>query len=427
MRNVVSQVAKVQQNLQRVGFSSVTTSTKDLITVNSGRDDLKVTVQGLKRFRPATDYHAFDYKIVGFPYDFVYKAAAGGNFRLYGTTSNSDMFGGVGTIFDGTFGSYPTGPRYPYPSLSMWNQAETEALLKVQNSELDLLVFLGTMDQTLRTIAETAMLLLRAYRAVKSRNYLEALRILGYSKRKSFWIHWRYADGQRYLNFNKKIVEYKIRWADLYRAPSSFWLALQYGWRPLVDDIYTLWRKLLDGAKGSPIASAKRVVTKDLGPDYQFLGAGGLNNRTWTGSRKLIHEVKYVFGVDDPFLALLDQYGLLNPATLAWERLPFSFIVDWFVPIGNVLRALTAGIGLKFLYGYHTEVLKSNFMLTTLSTAAADNGFVSGEPMRLAVKGFAFKRTPYYSFPWPALYFGTGLSSTRLTNAFALMMQRAIR
>lgn len=33
------------------------------------------------------------------------------------------------------------------------------------------------------------------------------------------------------------------------------------------------------------------------------------------------------------------QLGLLNPEIVAWELLPFSFVADWFIPIGSYLEA----------------------------------------------------------------------------------------
>jgi hypothetical protein len=33
------------------------------------------------------------------------------------------------------------------------------------------------------------------------------------------------------------------------------------------------------------------------------------------------------------------QLGLLNPENVAWELLPWSFVIDWFIPIGQYLDA----------------------------------------------------------------------------------------
>jgi hypothetical protein len=34
------------------------------------------------------------------------------------------------------------------------------------------------------------------------------------------------------------------------------------------------------------------------------------------------------------------QLGLLDPATVLWEIIPYSFVVDWFLPIGSYLDNL---------------------------------------------------------------------------------------
>jgi hypothetical protein len=37
-----------------------------------------------------------------------------------------------------------------------------------------------------------------------------------------------------------------------------------------------------------------------------------------------------------------ERWGLTDPASVAWELIPFSFVADWFVPIGDTLRAIHA-------------------------------------------------------------------------------------
>jgi hypothetical protein len=39
-------------------------------------------------------------------------------------------------------------------------------------------------------------------------------------------------------------------------------------------------------------------------------------------------------------LSALRQMGLGNPASILWERLPYSFVIDWFIPIGNYLELI---------------------------------------------------------------------------------------
>jgi hypothetical protein len=48
----------------------------------------------------------------------------------------------------------------------------------------------------------------------------------------------------------------------------------------------------------------------------------------------------------------LTQFGLANPLSLAWEILPYSFVVDWMLPIGPWLSNLDYTNGLSFDHGW---------------------------------------------------------------------------
>jgi hypothetical protein len=61
-------------------------------------------------------------------------------------------------------------------------------------------------------------------------------------------------------------------------------------------------------------------------------------NRTYT--------IKTFADVSGPAIAQASELGLTNPAILAWELIPFSFVADWFIPIGSWLEAQTALLGI---------------------------------------------------------------------------------
>lgn len=67
------------------------------------------------------------------------------------------------------------------------------------------------------------------------------------------------------------------------------------------------------------------------------------NVSTWRGEYVLTVKYAYSIPIPEPMArvsAFLDKIGgILNPATV-WQRIPFSFIVDWFVDVDSYLRNL---------------------------------------------------------------------------------------
>lgn len=146
---------------------------------------------------------------------------------------------------------------------------------------------------------------------------------------------------------------------------SKLWLEYRYGWAPMVYDIVDqlkavsapefrthLTRDTLRTARGK--ASRKDETITPI-----TAIAGGL---TYTGetrsevtyvTRTYIHYKSTVAG---SFLERLNDFGLFSIPEATWELVPFSFIVDWFVPVGDWLKALTPKIGVEIIaQGFTTE------------------------------------------------------------------------
>lgn len=68
--------------------------------------------------------------------------------------------------------------------------------------------------------------------------------------------------------------------------------------------------------------------------------------------------------IDNPNLALANQLGFVNPATVAWELVPFSFLVDWFVPVGRFLSTWTDFAGYQFLEPTTTRYVTTTYVFT---------------------------------------------------------------
>lgn len=131
------------------------------------------------------------------------------------------------------------------------------------------------------------------------------------------------------------------------KQASALWLEYWFGWSPFVNDIYT-GIQLLDSPYPSSRVTGVGVdhLTQTTGYQYYDMTA-------------IVKCGAYV-SVDNEMLYRANQFGVVNPALVAWELVPFSFLVDWFVPVGNYLRSYTDFIGLSIRDPYTTYFLKGN-------------------------------------------------------------------
>jgi hypothetical protein len=72
--------------------------------------------------------------------------------------------------------------------------------------------------------------------------------------------------------------------------------------------------------------------------------------------------------IDNPALATAQAVGLTNPALVAWELVPYSFVIDWFLPIGNWLTAIAPLVGIT-----PQDVFRTVFSEETGETGGASN------------------------------------------------------
>lgn len=122
---------------------------------------------------------------------------------------------------------------------------------------------------------------------------------------------------------------------------ANHWLEYTYGWKPLVQDVWAAL-EMLRKRMSDPVGKVKKYSHTIYLPRT----AGSPRDQPPKRARG------YVSGrVRNPGLRQLNGLGLLNPALLFWELLPYSFVVDWFLPVGDVLTSLTAGIGMDGVVG----------------------------------------------------------------------------
>lgn len=199
------------------------------------------------------------------------------------------------------------------------------------------------------------------------------------------------------------------------------WLEYQYGWKPLVSSVYGVFDELMEKSIARELTvtlRARRRLSETFNTTFAPEGYDTILN---TSRNKYRQEIGVVLkpGAMSPSVA---NYTSLNPLSIAWELLPYSFVVDWFVNVGGYLRnAETAMIyGRSFVRGWSTYGYRSDQEI---------NRSGSGPYYVARSKGSSTlckkQRSKLTSYPSPRLpVLNTfGLGSTRLLSAAALLRQ----
>lgn len=129
------------------------------------------------------------------------------------------------------------------------------------------------------------------------------------------------------------------------RKASEVYLEGVFGWLPLMQDIHNAAKVLSDGMPPSRVRKRMRATTSYKLPAAHTNAYVQVNAGVQIGC---------TLRIDNPNVALLNNLGLLNPASVAWELVPYSFVLDWFVPVGTYLNSLNDTIGFSVDQAFYT-------------------------------------------------------------------------
>lgn len=133
-------------------------------------------------------------------------------------------------------------------------------------------------------------------------------------------------------------------------------LEFQYGWKPLMNEIHSL-AEAVEYGFNQPISKAITVRKEEVISLDEVVEEGHITY-THSGEKKYVIKAGIKAYVTNDALTSLGSHGLLNPAALAWELFPMSFVINWFVPIGSFLSGLSTHFGMEFRDGYMTKVVE---------------------------------------------------------------------
>lgn len=155
----------------------------------------------------------------------------------------------------------------------------------------------------------------------------------------------------RYAQMNTPADRMLAQWATLPSGKKAKSLAgahleVIFGWKPLIEDIQASAKSVIQkadtyshvkGRASSPIQTSHRqALTSSLGHNWDY----DLQMRVTISATAEVRNLN---------TWLLERAGLLNPVAVAWDLVPWSFVVNMFVSTGAVVNSITdfAGLGLS--------------------------------------------------------------------------------
>lgn len=133
----------------------------------------------------------------------------------------------------------------------------------------------------------------------------------------------------------------------LIKLASDLRLEFSYGWSPLASDLYTLCNEIMPPIVYSDVSATVRWSNPK--PDE-----GSVFGYTLRTSGTFSAKAKVGLEQSSPLVSSGAMLGLTNPAEVAWELVPWSFAVDWILPVGDYLRQTAMFHGLKIRFSSMT-------------------------------------------------------------------------
>lgn len=310
---------------------------------------------------------------------------------------------------------FPSLPVYPQ---NLEDRTVNEALSSLKNQKIHLGVAFGERKQTAKFVTETVLDTVKLLRAVRRGDVKAVKEQLTRREKKT----------QRH---------HRSTLHEVLDAPSNLLLQGSYAVKPLVADVYGASETLNDADRADPERYAtKTKVTRSekIWKDTQVSRLVYQSKNYFQVQQSGFHgcTVRLDYYIRNPFLSSLAGLGVTNPLEIAWELVPFSFVADWFLPVGKYLNTLDATAGLDFRGGSITRLTKCGVDYQVSSRKPTRNSIqyeitthqVSIEGMgrqmymnRQALTSSPVGRLPSFKNPFSYNHLGVALALlTQLTN-----------
>jgi hypothetical protein len=226
-------------------------------------------------------------------------------------------------IQPGHAGSASNPDQYLTDEDNMWLKLR----VKIKEVDWNAAVFIAESQKTVSMLLENAKRFGAAIRYARKGRVVDALRSLGVTP-----------TGKPPKKFTTK-------------QAANRWLEYQYGWRSLVRDVQDAAKAAASLQFTKPITRRVKVGEKETENEFEDVVTIGVSTdfpshtihcrrKTKVRTRRQAWAVLRKHNAPVP-----EALGFDSPLVVAWEVVPFSFVIDWFINIGQWLEGANALFG----------------------------------------------------------------------------------
>lgn len=159
----------------------------------------------------------------------------------------------------------------------------------------------------------------------------------------------------------RRLFEFWDRRKKALKRAANLHLNLSFGWAPFVDDCKEIFdrivsfRKRYEQFQAGLLKVQRRHFQVNLdallpsthhwadNPGHEV----GYTTYEWVYKPKYTFSCRYVYSIpEQPMVAMkaiLDYFGVRPNPRIIWDAVPYSFLVDWFLNIGQLLDSVGSG------------------------------------------------------------------------------------
>lgn len=242
------------------------------------------------------------------------------------------------------------------------------------------------------------------------------------------------------LNVKKRKVRRAVRRLELLDKQEAFnrtgtlvssaWLQFHFGLSPIVSDMMSAMIFLSDEEVHKRLrvkGSARLLTDTNSSGIFPKSNAYGMPSASFSYDTKITSGVytSLWFTINSEQLRKLAVFGAADIPAAAWAVVPWSFMLDWVLPVSEILKSLTATVGATFKGGSSTSFVKISKRAYNVQVESGSTNItgLTGDGSVEPVHGTLMKRVAYTSEPNPvAFYLKDPFDAWKATTTLALLV-----